>query len=69
MLRYGQVEHHGIKTNMKLSPEKMSGVAYDYRWMHDSAAQRPAAFLPWVMRFNDRHVYGTIETESSERET
>ena len=67
MLRYGEVEHHGIKTNMKEDPRKMAGIAYDYRWMHDPRAQLPSALLPWVMRFNSRHVYGTCERKNRDR--
>lgn len=67
MMRYGDVEHHAVHTDMKRDPHKMAGVTYDYRWIQSARGQISAALLPGVMRFNRDHVYGTLDEVWSRR--
>ena len=57
---FTNVEHHAVHANrMKTDATKMTRIDYDHRWIAKTNPW-PAALLPWVMDYCNKHVYGLV---------
>lgn len=64
VLSFNKAEHHGVLINrMRNSEAKMSGVFYDNRWLFNHRQwQVPMLLFPHIMNYNNREVYGRVDS-------
>ncbi|MGH8503656.1 MAG: sulfotransferase domain-containing protein [Gammaproteobacteria bacterium] len=64
VLSFDKAAHHGVLINrMRNSDAKMSGVFYDNRWFFSHRQwQFAMLLLPHIMNYNNREVYGHVDS-------
>lgn len=66
MMDLGRTDSHNILGNrMRLQRTKRSRLIYDSRWLRDRSWLSAAILLPWIMRYNERMVYGPADGPAS----
>lgn len=54
--------HIALGNRMRLDPVRTARIAYDFRWFHERGSWVTILAMPWIRGYNERMVYGNVES-------